>query len=114
MKKIFLLVIFTLFSLGLFSLSANAHPAKKHKPLVCIPEEERTKSQLSTQKTANWFHRMTKLQQDCAMLEIEKQRKKIEKIGELATCPSVPFNHLSSKDMNLFLKPDEKFVYSLY
>lgn len=108
MKKIFLLAIFTLFSLGLFSLSANAHPAKKHKPLVCIPEEERTKSQLSTQKTANWFHRMTKLQQDCAMLEIEKQRKKIEKIGELATCPSVPFNHLSSKDMNLFLKPDEK------
>lgn len=108
MKKIFLLVIFTLFSLGLFSLSANAHPAKKHKPLVCIPEEERTKSQLSTQKTANWFHRMTKLQQDCAMLEIEKQRKKIEKIGELATCPSVPFNHLSSKDTNLFLKPDEK------
>ena len=108
MKKIFLLVIFTLFSLGLFSLSANAHPAKKHKPLVCIPEEERTKSQLSTQKTANWFHRMSKLQQDCAMLEIEKQRKKIEKIGELATCPSVPFNHLSSKDMNLFLKPDEK------
>ena len=108
MKKIFLLVIFTLFSLGLFSLTANAHPAKKHKPLVCIPEEERTKSQLSTQKTANWFHRMTKLQQDCAMLEIEKQRKKIEKIGELATCPSVPFNHLSSKDMNLFLKPDEK------
>lgn len=108
MKKIFLLVIFTLFSLGLFSLSANAHPAKKHKPLVCIPEEERTKAQLSTQKTANWFHRMTKLQQDCAMLEIEKQRKKIEKIGELATCPSVPFNHLSSKDMNLFLNPDEK------
>ena len=108
MKKIFLLVIFTLFSLGLFSLSANAHPAKKHKPLVCIPEEERTKAQLSTQKTANWFHRMTKLQQDCAMLEIEKQRKQIEKIGELATCPSVPFNHLSSKDMNLFLKPDEK------
>ncbi len=108
MKKIFLLVIFTLFSLGLFSLSANAHPAKKHKPLVCIPEEERTKAQLSTQRTANWFHLMTKLQQDCAMLEIEKQKKKIEKIGELATCPSVPFNHLSSKDMNLFLKPDEK------
>ena len=108
MKKIFLLTLFIVFSLGLFSLSANAHPAKKHKPLVCIPEEERTKAQLSTQKTANWFHRMTKLQQDCAMLEIEKQKKKIEKIGELATCPSVPFNHLSSKDMNLFLKPDEK------
>ena len=108
MKKIFLLVIFALFSLGLFSLNANAHPAKKHKPLVCIPEEERTKQQLSAQKTANWFHRMSKLQQDCAMLEIEKQKKKIEEIGELATCPSVPFNHLTSKDTNLFLKPDAK------
>ena len=108
MKKIFLLAIFALFSLGLFTLSANAHPAKKHKPLVCIPEEERTKAQISSQKTANFFHRLSKLQQDCAMVEIEKQRKKIEKIGELATCPSVPFNHSSSKDMSLFLNPDEK------
>ena len=80
MKKLILLAIFTLFSLGLFSLNANAHPAKKHKPLVCIPEEERTKQQLGAQKTANWFHRMTKLQQDCAMLEIEKQKKEIEKL----------------------------------
>ena len=108
MKKIFLLTLFIVFSLGLFSLSANAHPAKKHKPLVCIPEEERTKQQLQAQKTANFFHRMSKLQQDCAMLEIEKQKKKIEEIGELATCPSVPFNHLSSKDMSLFLNPDKK------
>ena len=80
MKKIFLLVTFTLFSLGLFSLNANAHESKKHKPLVCIPEEDRTEEQLSTEKTANFFHRMSKLQQDCAMLEIEKQKKEIEKL----------------------------------
>ena len=80
MKKIFLLAIFTLFSLGLFSLNANAHPAKKHKPLVCIPKEERTEQQLSNQKTSNFMHRLSKQQQDCAMLEIEKQKKEIEKL----------------------------------
>ena len=55
MKKLILLAIFTLFSLGLLSLNANAHKSEKHKPLVCIPEEERTKQQLSTQRTANFF-----------------------------------------------------------
>ena len=108
MKKIFLLTLLIVFSLGLFSLNVIAHPSKNHKPLVCIPEEERTKNQLQQQKTMNFFHRMTKMQQDCAMIELEKQRKKIEDIGELATCPSVPFNHLASKDSKLFLKPDSK------
>ena len=55
MKKIFLLAIFTLFSLGLFSLNANAHPSKKHKPLVCIPEEDRTEEQLKSEKNTNFF-----------------------------------------------------------
>jgi hypothetical protein len=109
MKKIFLLTLFIVFSLGLFSLSANAHPSKTHKPRVCIPPEERTKGQLQADKLANYFfHRLSKLQQDCAMVELEKAKKQLESIGELATCPSVPFNHISSKDMNLFLKPDEK------
>jgi len=106
MKKLFLLALFTIFSLGLFSLNANAHKAKKHKPLICIPEEEYTDRMKGNKKTANFFHRLSKQQQDCAMIEIEKQKKKIEAIGELATCPSVPFNHLASRNTNLFLKPD--------
>ena len=106
MKKLFLLALFTIFSLGLFSLNANAHKAKKHKPLVCIPEEEYNSTMRSNKKTANFFHRLSKQQQDCAMLEIEKQKKELEAIGELATCPSVPFNHLASRNTNLFLKPD--------
>ena len=109
MKKLFLLALFTLFSLGLFSLSVNAHPSKNHKERVCIPEEERTKAQLTKDKTVNFFwHKMSKLQSDCAMLELEKQRKELEAIGDLATCPSVPFNHLASRNTNLFLKPDSK------
>jgi len=108
MKKLFLLALFTIFSLGLFSLNANAHKAKKHKPLICIPEEEYKERMKGNKKTANFFHRLSKQQQDCAMIEIEKQKKKIEAIGELATCPSVPFNHLASRNTNLFLKPDSK------
>ena len=108
MKKLFLLALFTIFSLGLFSLNANAHKWKKHKPLVCIPEEEYTDLMKKNKKAANIFHRLSKQQQDCAMLEIEKQKKELEAIGELATCPSVPFNHLASRNTNLFLKPDSK------
>ena len=78
MKKIFLLAIFALFSIGLLSFSVNAHPSKKHKPLVCIPEEERSKQQLAHQRWVNFAHRLTKLQQDCAMIEIEKQKKRLK------------------------------------
>ena len=60
MKKIFLLTLFIVFYLGLFSLSANAHPSKTHKPRVCIPPEERTKGQLQADKLPNYFFSSTK------------------------------------------------------
>ena len=54
---------------------ASAHKAKNHKPVICIPEEERTKGQLNTDKFWNFQHRLSKLQQDCAILEIEEKKK---------------------------------------
>ena len=78
----FILIFVLLFSVA-FTSSALAHKKKNHKPLVCIPEEERSKSQLKHDKTMNWWHRLSKLQQDCAMLEIEKLKLLIRfnKIG---------------------------------
>ncbi len=108
MKKLFLLILFTFFSLGFFILNAYAHKAKDHKPIVCIPEGERTKEELMHQKTVNFLHRMTKLQQDCAMIEIEEKNKKLENVKDQANCPAVRFNHLASQDIDLFLKPDSK------
>ena len=46
-KNIFISNICSIF-IGLLSFSVNAHPSK-HKPLVCIPEEERSKQQLAHQ-----------------------------------------------------------------
>ena len=74
MKKI-LTILFLSF---LLSGIAEAHPAKKHKPIVCIPDDELTKGQQQHRKTVNYFHRLTKNQQNCMILELEKKNKKIE------------------------------------
>ena len=55
---------------------ASAHKKKNHKPIVCIPEKERTKSQLQKDKFWNYQHRLSKLQQDCVILEIEKKKQR--------------------------------------
>ena len=80
MKKLFLLILPVIFTLSFFSLDANAHKVKKHKPLVCIPEEERTERQLSNQRTSNFYHRLSKQQQDCAILEIKRLKKEINRL----------------------------------
>ena len=54
------------------SNEVSAHPSKKHKPMVCILEEDRTQGQKQACKTALFFHRLCKLDQDCAILELEK------------------------------------------
>jgi len=104
--KIFLGIFF--FSILLLT-GADAHPAKKHKPRVCIPEEQRTPFQLNKQKFANFFmHSLSKLQQDCALIEIEKQKKIIADAGEAAICPKIPFAHRSSRKTNLHLEANDK------
>ena len=96
--KIFLGIFF--FSILLLT-GADAHPSKKHKPIVCIPEEQRTPSQLQSQKVANFFHRLSKLQQDCAIIKLEKQK-------EAAICPKVSFGHRASRKTNLHLEANDK------
>ena len=72
--KSFSLLLFLFSFLIYFGIeNSYAHPSKNHKPLICIPEEDRTKTQLQRDKTNNFFHRLSKLQQDCAMVELEKQ-----------------------------------------
>ena len=91
----FLFLFFLILSVN-FTTSAIAHKAKKHKPLVCIPEEERTKAQIQRDKFWNSFHRLSKLQQDCAMLEIEK----LKGVPQVK-CGNIPFGHISSRSTSL-------------
>ena len=73
-----------------------AHKSKKHKPLICIPKEERTKGQLNTDKFWNRLHRLSKLQQDCAMLKIQE----LEGVP-LVKCGNIHYGHISSGSTSL-------------
>ena len=117
-----LLTIFLVF-LIFSSNNAYAHKAKNHKPIICIPEEERTVAQRRTDKFWNFQHRLSKLQQDCAILELEKRKQELEnkekeilakedeikeledEIGGLADCGDIPFNHKASSSAKIYQKP---------
>tara|TARA_B100000579_G_C22723814_1_gene800762 strand:+ start:95 stop:955 length:861 start_codon:yes stop_codon:yes gene_type:complete len=117
---IFLVIFFTFISI--FN-EASAHTSKKHKPMVCILEEDRTKQQKQNCKTLLFFHRLCKLDQDCAILELEKRKKELEnkeqeiqakedeikeledEIGGLADCGDIPFNHKASSSAKIYQKP---------
>ena len=108
-----LLLSLLLFSTLIFIFSidhAYAHKAKKHKIIECIPESERTKTQLQTDKRWNYIHRLSKLQQDCAILEIEKHKGEIkdleDTLGGIANCGDIPFNHKSTSKTKVYQKPD--------
>jgi len=130
MKKLINSVLFFTIVFLFFSIFENkeafAHKAKNHKPIVCIPEEERTSAQRKTDKFWNFQHRLSKLQQDCAILEIEKKKKELEakeseieakeseikdlqdEIGGLADCGDIPFNHKASANAKVYQKPNSK------
>jgi hypothetical protein len=130
MKKLINSVLFFTIVFSIFSIfetkKASAHPSKKHKPMICIPEEERTKAQIATDKRWNFVHRLSKLQQDCAILEIENKKKEIkskekeieakqseiknleDEIGGLADCGDIPFNHKASSNAKVYQKPSSK------
>ena len=130
MKKLFSLKFSSIFLLTIFLLTfaftsndASAHPSKKHKPMVCILEVDRTKGQKQACKTALFFHRLCKLDQDCAILELEKRKQELEnkeqeiqakedeikeledEIGGLADCGDIPFNHKASSSAKIYQKP---------
>ena len=69
----------------------------KQEPIVCIPESERTEVQLQNDRFWNGLNRLSKLQQDCVMAEIEAT-------NQVAICPKIPFAHRSSGKTNIFLE----------
>ena len=115
-NKISLLLITLILLSSLLVISTTtkvlAHKSKNHKPIICIPESERTKAELSHDKTVNYFHRLSKKQQDCATLLLEKFGDEIrsleEKLSGLAECGDIPFNHEASESAKVYKKPDAK------
>ena len=117
----------------LCSSTAMAHKSKKHAPgskfdpVVCIPPEERTQGQKTSDNLANdLFHRLSKLQQDCAIFKIqqleiglddatttidaitEENEQLTQSLENAALCSDISFNHKSKKGTKLFAKPSSK------
>jgi len=114
-KTYSLLLSLIFFSTLIFIFSidqAYAHKAKKHKIIKCIPESERTKAELSHDKRVNYFHRLSKKQQDCATLLLEKFGDEIrsleEQLSGIADCGDIPFNHKSTSKTKVYQKPNSK------
>ena len=60
---------------------AYTHEAEEHKPIVCIPESERTAAQKQMSKFYSGMHRLSKLDVDCLILrveELEKENKELK------------------------------------
>ena len=67
--------------LGLL-LSGNAYTHEGvHKPLVCIPESERTEAQKKSIKMMHHFHRLHKIEQDCLILKIQESEEMDIRVG---------------------------------
>ena len=117
----------------LCSSTAMAHKSKKHAPgskfdpVVCIPPEERTQAQKTSDNLANnLFHRLSKLQQECAIFKIqqleiglddatttidaitEENEQLTQSLENAALCSDISFNHKSKKGTKLFAKPSLK------
>ena len=133
MNKILSNLIKLLLIFILCSSTAMAHKSKKHAPgskfdpVVCIPPEERTQGQKTSDNLANdLFHRLSKLQQDCAIFKIQQLEKDsvtltttidaitkendelTQSLENAALCSDISFNHKSKKGTKLFAKPSSK------
>ena len=82
MKKLINSVLFFTIVLSIFSIfennEASAHPSKKHKPMVCVLEEDRTEVTKRNCKALLFIHRLCKAEQDCAIIEIERKKKELK------------------------------------
>ena len=78
MNKLFVLLFLSSLLIG----KVLAHEAKEHKPLVCIPDSERTEAQLQHDKQMKYIHRLSKLDQDCLILKVEELEKENKKLKD--------------------------------
>ena len=122
------LLIFILCSSTAMAHKSKTHaPGSKFDPVVCIPPEERTQSQKTSDNLANnLFHRLSKLQQECAIFKIqqleiglddatttidaitEENEQLTQSLENAALCSDISFNHKSKKGTKLFAKPSSK------
>lgn len=105
------IVFILLLSTAIFILNineVNAHKAKDHKVMVCIPEEDRSEGVKNRCKFWLQVHRLCKEDQDCAIIRLEEAQKKIDELtekikkGKPVSCKGLNFGHVALEDAKVF------------
>ena len=92
---------------------------KPHKPLTCIPFEERHQFKRIWCKDKMKNHSLCKEDIHCTLIKLEQQRETIEqqdqknkdlekKLGDMTVCSDITFSHKTSKKSKIYRKPDSK------
>ena len=83
----------------------------EHEPIKCIPQEDRSIFDKLICKNELKFHRLCKLDEHCAILEIEKLKKENieqgEKLKGVGDCGDLPFNHKSSAKTEIYVNANK-------
>ena len=114
---LFLLILFLTF---IFSTN-NAYSHKKrdpvtgkmveHKPIICVPTEERNWGQKFNCKNQIKVHRLCRQDEHCAILAIEELEKKVKELEtkiddqDPINCSSLSFSHVALNNASVFQKP---------
>ena len=92
---------------------------KPHKPLTCIPFEERHQFKRIWCKDKMKNHSLCKEDIHCVLIKLSEQEQTIEqqeqenkdlekKLGDMTVCSDITFSHKTSKKSKVYRKPDTK------
>ena len=113
----FVLLVLVISVITTFSFyKVNAHEDlkifhSKHRPIVCLLEQDRSWVQKALCKDARKKHRLCKIDEHCAIINLEVQQKIIDdlekKIGDGSTvnCSSLSFSHVALSNASVFQEP---------
>ena len=102
----------------IFSMN-NAYSHKKnvngkmveHEPITCKPPEKRNDLEKFFCKMQLKQHRLCKIEEHCAILELEKLQKENrdqgEKLKGVGDCGDMPFNHKASANSKIYIKANK-------
>ena len=109
----FSLILFSSIFYFITSVTVTAHEDKKinhrkHKPIFCVLEEDRTGPQKWWCKTQMRVHRLCKIEEHCAIVKIAELQKIIDELEakiikqDPVKCNSLNFGHVGLKDGNVY------------
>jgi uncharacterized protein YgiM (DUF1202 family) len=112
------ILFISLIVISIFFITNIAHShkidGKEHDPITCKLESERMWWEKLICKDAQKRHRLCKLDEQCAIIELDEQQKKIDELENNISkntpvdCKNLTFSHVALKNTSLFQKTSSK------